>query len=209
MKKKTGILVGGTVALIVGIIIILRASNQQPMQIQTMTQQKTANKGQVTSVQNSANVSASNDPQDIVAGLYKNPIQNTSTQEGFTIIDGKVENNVDNAGKVINDHLELSLKNSAGKDIGDFEIYYQIIDVATGQKEGYYKKLTGFVLKAGETQTIHFDDGTGSGHFRANKNSLYYKSPNKLTFDVMVSASGYKIENIQISKDAGGAEQKD
>lgn len=210
MKNKTGLIIGAIIVLVIGILAFVYAPNKQSTQ--TKTQQKLpANNNAPKAVTPAQNVSntPTEDPQDVVAGLYKNPIQNTSTQEGFVVTNSLVENNADKTGKVVDDHLELSLKNTAGKDLTDFEVHYTITDTVTGQKEGYYKKLTGFVLKSGETRDIHFDGGTDAGHFSVNKNSLYYKSPNKMTFDVVVSTGGYKIQTVQISKDAGGAELND
>ncbi len=196
----------------IGAYVTIRTPKNQPAQTQIKTQQQVPNTKNTptvtTPVQSNANT-PSEDPEDIVAGLYKNQIQNTATQEGFVITDSKVENNTDKAGKAVDDHLELILKNIAGKNLTDFEVYYMITDIVTGQKEGYYKKLTDFVLKSGETQSIHFDNGTDPGHFKVNKDSLYYKSPNKMTFDITVSAAGYKPQTVQISKDAGGTEQND
>lgn len=153
--------------------------------------------------------STSQNPQDVVPGLYKNPIQNTATKEGLVITKATVENNTDTNGKVISDHLELVLKNSSGKDLTDFEIYYTISDQTTNKKEGYYKKLNGFVLKNGQTQSAHFDNKSGDGHFSANKNSIYYTSKNKLSFTISVSAPGYMPQTVSVTKDTGGAEIKD
>ena len=169
MQNKVWYIAGGAVFLAICVYGIASMSTKKPAQTnaQTKAQQQapgvasSANNAQVagTSAPSSANV-PSEDPQDIVPGLYKNTIQNTATTEGFVITDSKVENNIDKAGKTIDDHLELTLKNTAGKDLADFEAYYMITDTTTGQKEGYYKKLTNFVLKSGETQVIHFDNGT-------------------------------------------------
>lgn len=151
----------------------------------------------------------SNNPQDIAPGLYPNPIKNTATAAGFTIKSGMVENNTDAAGKVVSDHLELQLTNTTTSAIKDFEVYYTITDTKTKQQEGYYKKLTGFVLQPGATTAIQFDNQTGAGHFTANKNSLYYKSTNPLKFSVQVGAPGYQVQTIDLTKAAGGAETKD
>lgn len=211
MKNKTGLIIGVMIILVVGAFIFARSNKKNtPIKKQAATTQAPASASTTTPVatQNNANIPVE-DPQDVVAGLYKNQIQNTSAQEGFVISNSLVENNVDKNGKVIDDHLELSLKNISGKDLTDFEVYYTITDTVTNQKEGYYKKLTGFVLKGGETQAIHFDGAADAGHFSVNKNSLYYKSPNKMSFDVTVSSVGYKVQTVQISKDAGGAELND
>lgn len=159
--------------------------------------------------QASVAVVVSDQPQDIVPGLYKNSIQNTSTAQGFVLKTVTVENNTDATGKTVNDHLELALQNTAGKDLTGLEVYYTITDPTTSKKEGYYKKLTGFILKNGQTALVHFDNKQGDGHFSANKNSIYYTSSDQLVFDVIVSAPGYKIQTSQVTKAAGGAEVKD
>ena len=178
MQNKVWYIAGGMVFLAICVYGIASMPTKKPAQTktQTSTQQQTPS---VASSANNAQTAAApapstanspaEDPQDIVPGLYKNPIQNTATQEGFVITGSMVENNVDKTGKATDDHLELTLKNTAGKDLADFEVYYMITDTTTGQKEGYYKKLTGFVLKSGETQAIHFDNGTDPGHFKCEQ----------------------------------------
>ncbi len=203
MNKNLLYVGAGAIVLIAGVIIYLHFGHKNSPS--TNTNIVTTNAPTSTNTQSAS----TQDPEDVVPGLYKNTIVNTATQPGFTISDVKVENNTDASGKVINDHLELTLKNTSGKDLSDFEVYYLITDTATGTKEGYNKKLTGFTLKNGETTSIHFDNTQGAGHFSANKDSLYYKSTNKLTFDVSVSTPGFKIETAQVTKDAGGAETKD
>ncbi len=202
MNNKLPYIIGGGILLL--LVIFLFSNSQKNSQ-----SQNTKNVLYVTPSAGSTNTVTSNDPQDIVPGLYKNQIQNTTTKEGFTIQAITVENNTDETGKTVGDHLELTLKNTAGKDLTDFEVYYTITDPTTNKKEGYYKKLTGFVLKNGETQQINFDNKQGVGHFTANKNSIYYTSNNKLLFDVTVSATGIKVQTTQIAKAAGGAETKD
>jgi hypothetical protein len=199
-NKLPYIIGGGILLLLVGFLLVNNKKQNKPVQTT-----QTANVTPSTTISDTT----SQDPQDIVPGLYKNPIQNTATQEGFVITTTAVENNTDTAGKAVSDHLELTLKNTVGKDLTDFEVYYTITDPTTNKKEGYYKKLTGFVLKSGETQTIHFDNKQGNGHFSANKNSMYYKSTNKLLFTIMLSTPGYKLQTANIEKAAGGAEQKD
>lgn len=197
-NKKLPYIVGGAaILLILGLMFFLGQANKQT--------QSASNLNPAT---NSAQ-SSSQDPQDIVPGLYTNPIQNNSTSEGFVIAAATVENNIDSTGRTVNDHLELKLQNTSGKNLTDFEVYYTITDTVTNKKEGYYKKLTGFILKAGQAQSINFDNLQGEGHFTANKNSVYYTSSNKLNFEVMVSTAGYKVQNIKVTKAAGGAETKD
>lgn len=199
-NKLPYIIGGGVLLLLVGFLFSNSQKNAQP---------KNTNNALSVSPSTNTNAATSQDPQDVVPGLYKNQIQNTATQVGFVIASTMVENNVDTAGKTVDDHLELTLKNAAGHELTDFEVYYTITDPTTNKKEGYYKKLIGFVLKNGETQQINFDNKQGVGHFTANKNSIYYTSNNKLLFDVTVSASGVKVQTTQIAKAAGGAETKD
>jgi hypothetical protein len=202
MNNKLPYIIGGSILLL--LIVFLVSSSQKNNQ-----QQNTKNVLYVTPSAGNTNKVTSNDPQDVVPGLYKNQIQNTATAEGFTIKAVTVENNTDETGKTVGDHLELTIKNTAGRDLTDFEVYYTISDPTTNKKEGYYKKLTGFVLKSGETQNVNFDNKQGIGHFTANKNSIYYTSSDKLLFDVMVSTPRYKVQTAQVAKAAGGAETKD
>lgn len=169
----------------------------------------TAQGGVVSQTSSGDTAAPQSDPQDIVPGMYKNQIQNTATRVGLVIQSGLVENNVDAQGKITNDHLEVVLKNTSAETMSDFEAYYTITDVQTGKSEGYYKKLTGVVLPSGESTAVHFDGGSGAHHFGVNKNGLYFVSKNKLQFDVQISAATFKIAQIQILKDAGGAEMKD
>ncbi len=200
-NKLLYIIGGGILLLLVGFLFSNSQKNNQP--------QNTKNVLYVTPPAGGANSATSQDPQDVVPGLYKNQIQNIATKEGFTMSAVTVENNTDATGKTVGDHLELALKNTTGRDLTDFEVYYTITDPTTNKKEGYYKKLTGFILKNGETQKVNFDNKQGDGHFTANKNSIYYTSNNKLLFDVMVSTAGVKVQTAQVAKSAGGAETKD
>ena len=197
-NKKLYITAGITVL----VIIVATLSKIHPVSQGASTNQPVVSKAGAAEV-------PSNDPQDIVPGMYKNQISNTSTAAGLAILSGIAENNVDTNGKITNDHLELSLKNSSAQDMTGVEMYYTIKDLTTDKSEGYYKKLTGFVLKAGATQSVHFDNKVGNGHFGINKSGVYFTSVNKLQFDVQVSVLQYQIARIQIMKDAGGAEIKD
>ena len=151
----------------------------------------------------------SQDPQDIVPGLYSNLIKNNSTTTGLTIISGLVENNLNQNGKPTDDHLELVIKNSSSKDMSNFEAYYTITDVVTNKQEGYYKKLTNLVVKSGESKTIHFGTKTAENYFGLNTNGVYFTGKNKMLFDVQISSPGFKVATLKINKDAGGAELKD
>ncbi len=181
------------IVLIAGLVLIKSNGTSQPAPVTTTTK----------------DAGVSGDPQDIVPGTYPNQIKNTATASGLSIVSGFVENNIDAQGKVADDHLELLLKNTSVQDMSNFEVYYTIADLTTGKNEGYYKKLTGFALKSGESKSVHFDGKTDVDHFGVNKDGLYFTSKNKLQFDVQVSAAGFQIAHIQLTKDAGGAELKD
>jgi len=155
-----------------------------------------------------------NDKDSIFA---ENPIINNSTQEGFQVTSMLVENNYDPATKKdVDDQLEITLKNMAGKDLADFLVYYTITDTdnAANKKEGYIVKLTNFILKNNETKTVHFDNNDSlynllTDHFGENPNSIYKTNIDAKVFEVMISAPGYKIVSEKINKDPGGSEKAD
>jgi len=150
------------------------------------------------------------DLQDKDPVFSENPIKNDGIQQGFKIVEALVENNVDAITKKdVNDHLEVALQNLSGKDLTGFEVYYMITDPTSNKKEGYYKKLSSFVLKSGEKKSINFDNGVGDGHFSENPNSIYRTNNDAKVIDIFVNTAGYKMENIQINKDPGGAEKAD
>lgn len=181
------------VVLVAGLTFIKQSGTSQPAPVTVTTK----------------DAGVPSDPQDIVPGTYPNKISNTATATGLSVVSGFVENNVDAQGKVTNDHLELLIKNTSAKDMSNFEVYYTVTDLLTNKTEGYYKQLTGLVLKSGESKSIHFDGKTIAGHFGVNKNGIYFTSQNKLQFDIQVSAPAFQIAHIQLRKDAGGAELKD
>ncbi|MHB8651560.1 MAG: hypothetical protein ACYC8S_00240 [Minisyncoccota bacterium] len=180
-------------ALITGLVFIKSNGTPQPARVTTATK----------------DAGMPRDPEDIVPGMYANQIKNSATTSGLSIVSGLVENNVDTQGKITDDHLEVLLKNSSAQDMSNFEVYYVITDLATGKREGYYKKLSGFILKKGGSKSVHFDGKSGVDHFGVNKDGLYFTSKNKLQFDIQVSTLGFQVAHLQILKDAGGAELKD
>ena len=99
-----------------------------------------------------------NDKVDPNPTLADNPITETGTKVGFTINSILVENNIDTHGAGVPDHLELALANPGATDLANFEVYYTITDPTTQVKQGYYRTLPGFILKAGETKSLHFDN---------------------------------------------------
>lgn len=130
--------------------------------------------------------------------------------DDFKITSVLVENNVNPAtGKDAPDHLEIFLNSTSNSDITNMSLYYTITDLVTNDTQSYTVPLTGFVLKSGETKSAHIDTATGVDHFRANPNSLYYKSQNEMRVDVSVSAPGHKTQTGTVMKDKGGAELVD
>ena len=139
-----------------------------------------------------------------------NPITNNSIDAGFVIASAIVENNTDPITKAItNDHLEVTLKNVSTKDITKFETYYSVKDLVTHVSDAYFTKLTGFVLRAGETRTFHFDNTGRIDHYRENNYSVYRTSKNAMQFELTVSAPNFKVQTIIIRKDKGGTEKVD
>jgi hypothetical protein len=146
-----------------------------------------------------------NDKDDKDPLAAENLINNSSVNEGFKITSLIVENNIDPVTKnAVDDHLEIELKNTSGKDLKGFEVYYTITDSVTNKIEAYYVKLPDFILKNGETKAINFDNKSGDGHYGVNVNSIYFTSSNAKVFEAMVSTQGSKPVTEKVNKDAGG-----
>ncbi len=138
------------------------------------------------------------------------PVPAPAPVNDFKITSVLVENNVNPAtGKDAPDHLEILLRNTGTKDITDFSLYYTITDLVTNATQSYTVPLTGFVLKAGASTSVHVDVSGDPGHFRANPNSLYYQSQNEMRVDVTVSSPSHVTQTGTVKKDAGGAELPD
>jgi hypothetical protein len=145
-----------------------------------------------------------------VLPVASNPITNTSTEPGLKIEQVLVENNVNPAtGKDAPDHLEIALRNESDQEMSEFEVYYEITDLTTSAKEGYFSKLEGFTIPAGGERIVHFDDTGEPDHYPVNKFSLYHLSMNELQVDVTVSATGFAPQTASVKKDAGGDENPD
>jgi hypothetical protein len=145
-----------------------------------------------------------------VLPVTANPISNTATAPGLKIAQVLVENNTDPAtGKDAPDHLEIALQNDGQQELSNLEVYYEITDLTTGAKEGYYRKLEGFTIPAGGTRVVHFDNTGEKDHYPDNEFSLYHLSLNELQVDVMVSAAGVAPQIASVKKDAGGDENPD
>ncbi len=141
--------------------------------------------------------------------FLKNPIQEDSSTNGIKIDDIRVENNVNAAGKNTSDHLELKVTNISTVSLSDFEVYYSIKDLKTGEIQAYYRTLPNFSLKPGETKKLHFDNSGEPGHYSINPNSMYFTSQNKRELVVSLHPKNFSILNIKVNKDAGGTETAD
>jgi hypothetical protein len=138
------------------------------------------------------------------------PIVNTSTAPGLTVVSAMVEDNVDPKTKAaIGDRLQVTLRNSSANALKNLEIYYLMTDVTTRVSEGYYQALTGLTLPAGAETTIFFDNETGPGHYPENKFSLYRSSTNQVDFAIEVSADGVQIAQATATKSPGTGETAD
>ena len=146
-----------------------------------------------------------NDKQDNQPTFAENPIKETGTADlPIAIKDAKVEDNA------TADHLEISITNTGKDDLTNLDIYYTITDKVANKSEAYYEKLDGLSIKAGETQTIHFDnDVSKPGHYYGNMNGLYGTSANGLTFDVTLHGAGCKPYVFTVEKAKGTAEVAD
>lgn len=145
-----------------------------------------------------------------VLPVTSNPIDNTATAADLKVDSVLVENNVDAAGKAVDDHLEIALTNTGSTELAGFEVYYTFTDPTAGLTESYYTQLPdSFTIPAGGSRVVHFDNTGATDHFPANKFSLYSTSVNELDVEVQVSAQGAKLQTATVKKDAGGAETPD
>lgn len=145
-----------------------------------------------------------------VLPIASNPIVNTSTSPTLAITKAAVEDNVDPAtGKAINDRLQLTVKNTGTTPLSGFEVYYEMTDAVTKAKEGYYQKLDGLTIPAGQDATVYFDNTTDPGHYPENKFSIYRSSTNQVDFNIWVSATGAKIATATATKATGTGEKVD
>lgn len=151
----------------------------------------------------------SNDLQDDAPTSATNPIQESSITTGFTIDNILVENNQLADGSDAPDHLELAVTNVTDTDISNFDVYYTITDPTTSIVQSYYRTLPDFILAAGETRAIHFDNASEVDHFSVNPNNLYYTDTNELLVEVTLHADGFAPQTANVTKDAGGAEIPD
>jgi hypothetical protein len=139
-----------------------------------------------------------------------NPIKNDSDTQALTIDEVLVENNEDDQGNAVDDHLEIALTNTGSDELDGFEIYYTISDPTTGDTESYYAALPAdFTIAPGDQRVVHFDNTGQPDHFAVNQYSLYYTDTNALEVTVEVSARDSAIATSTVQKDAGGEEEAD
>lgn len=153
---------------------------------------------------------ASGSSTTAVLPVGSNPIVNTSTAPGLTIVSAAAEDNVDPVTNAdISDRLQVTVRNDTTSELSAFEVYYVMTDVTTGQSEAYYQELTGFTLAPGATVTLSFDGETGPGHFPENTFSLYRSSKNQVDFTIEVSAAGVQVANATATKGSGAGDAAD
>ena len=140
--------------------------------------------------------------------IASNPIVNTATAPLLQVTYAAAENNVEpNTKAAISDRLELTVKNLSAKPLSGLEIYYEMTDIVTKAKEGYYQKLTGLVIGANQSTTIYFDGKPQPGHYPENQFSLYRTSPNEVDIKIWVSAKDSKIAHATAVKSVGTGEK--
>lgn len=207
--NKTAYIIGGIViVLAVVAVFALHSGGSTPQTVATNAPNTQSSHTQPSATSSTATPSQTSgaNPEDVVPGLYPNPIKNTSTKAGIKLTSVMVENNVDAAGNAVSDHLQFTINNLTNQTLSNLEAYYTITDSASGKKEGYYKPLTGITIPAHNSVTVHFDNQSGYGHFPANTRGIYGTALDQLKFSVEVSTPGYAVATAQITKAPGGAE---
>lgn len=176
----------------------------------TLTGCSSASPGAAPAATTSATAPASSTQTPPVLPVNSNPIVNTARARTLQVTQAAVEDNVDPAtGKAIADRLQLTLKNTGSTPLSGLEVYYEMTDVVTGQKEAYYQKLDALTIPAGQEATVYFDNQPGPGHYPENQFSLYRSSVNQVDFAIQVSADGAKIATATAVKSAGTGEKVD
>ena len=146
----------------------------------------------------------------VVLPVNANPIVNDATAPDLQITYAAVEDNVDPATqKPIDDCLELTLKNTGTSTMTGIEVYYEMTDIVTGQKEAYYQQLDGVSIPAGQETTVYFDNQNLPGHFPDNQFSIYRTSTNEVDFAIQVSAPGAQVATATAVKATSTGEKAD
>ncbi|TAM68575.1 MAG: hypothetical protein EPN48_11275 [Microbacteriaceae bacterium] len=151
--------------------------------------------------------SQTSDSTPHVLPTTKNPIVNTSTVPGLTVLQAVAENNVDpSTKKPIADRLQVTLKNSSTSTLDGFQIYYTMTDTKTHKSESYYQPLTGLTIAPGAVATVYFDNQHGANHYPENTFSIYRTSQNNVVFSIEVSAKGAAVATASAVKGKGTGE---
>jgi hypothetical protein len=157
-----------------------------------------------------------NDKDDDKPLEVADPIQDPGKSGGPVIRSAKVEDNYDpRTKKDASDHLELEIRNPGTAEIQGIQVFYTIKDAKSGSTESYLRNLPGFQLKANATRVLHFevkgtpDSTAATDRFRANPNSMLYRTPTAKTITVKIATAGYAPSVKTVQKDEGGAEEAD
>ena len=166
-------------------------------------------KARTSSVTPAGKASASStNGSGVTLPVTSNPIVNNSATPGLLVTYAAAENNVDpSTHNPIGDQLELTLKNTSAKPLTNIEVYYEMTDIVTKAKEGYFQKLDGITIAVNKGTTIYFDGKSQLGHYPENQFSLYRSSPNEVDFKIWVSAPGVKIAQATAVKSKGTGEK--
>lgn len=145
-----------------------------------------------------------------VVPVSANPITNTSTQAGLSIVNPMVENNTDPVtGNATADRLQFTIKNTSMQTMSNLETYYTMTDTKTHKSENYYQKLTGITIAPGQSADVFFDNGSGPGHYPENKYSIYRTSTSSVDFTIELSAPGFQPATAHAQKGPGTGDTKD
>lgn len=192
-RKKFGLAIGVTF-----IAVTLSAC-------QSSTPPKTSPSATTTT---SATPSSQKTNSGLTLPVASNPIVNNSTAPTLQVSYAAAENNVDPlTHKAIGDQLELTLKNTGATPMSGIEAYYEMTDIVTKAKEGYFAKLDGLVIPPHQESTIYFDNKSQPGHYPENQFSLYRSSQNEVDIKIWVSAPGSKIAQATAIKSKGTGEK--
>ncbi|MDP9989212.1 hypothetical protein QMY03_09410 [Arthrobacter sp. KFRI-F3372] len=145
-----------------------------------------------------------------VLPVTSNPIAGTGTKTGLSITGAMAEDNIDPSTKAaIGDRLQFTLTNTTDTPLTGLEVFYTMKDTATGATESYYQKLDGTTLAPGQSTTIYFDNGTGTGHYPENQYSLYRSSTNEVRISIEAAVPGYAPAQATATKAQGAGEKAD
>ena len=144
-----------------------------------------------------------------VLPVASNPIKNAATARTLRIDSVLVENNVDAAGKDVEDHLEVALSNTGSTPLSGLEFFYTFTDSVEDASESYHAEVPEASIPAGGELVVHFDNTGDPGHIPVNEYSLYFTTDNALDVEVQASAEGAAVAIGTVKKDPPGEEEAD